>query len=245
MIQILMPMGGLGQRFRDVGIDTPKPLIEVDGMPMFEKALRSFDSYPGDVSLIVVVRSADDAIHGIARRIMETRPEARIVFLDHDTQGPIESALVAEGELDLSQPVVVMDCDIAFVSDEYLSLIESNVDTFDGVLLSFPSSAPRYSYVEMDDRGFAIRTAEKDPISNHALMGAYYFRSGAVFVAAAKAVMARGLSPQRPEFYMSLTYNELIADGSAVGVATGDFYCFGTPRELEDYRRTGLPINAM
>ena len=37
----LIPMAGAGQRFVDGGYDTPKPLIEVDDMPMIVKAANS------------------------------------------------------------------------------------------------------------------------------------------------------------------------------------------------------------
>ena len=52
-LQVLMPMGGLGQRFRDVGVFTPKPLIEVGGIPMFKRALRSLAARAGFAPRVV------------------------------------------------------------------------------------------------------------------------------------------------------------------------------------------------
>ncbi|HIB92841.1 MAG TPA: lipopolysaccharide biosynthesis protein, partial [Candidatus Lambdaproteobacteria bacterium] len=37
----LIPMAGAGQRFVDGGYDTPKPLIEVDELPMIVQAANS------------------------------------------------------------------------------------------------------------------------------------------------------------------------------------------------------------
>ena len=240
MLQVLMPMGGLGQRFRDAGFTTPKPLIEVDGVPMFRRALTSFEPYPGERSLTVVVRQDDDASNGISALIQEAHPGATVVPLTRNTRGAVESALEARAVLDRDQPLVVMDCDIAFDSPEYFRTITEREDV-DGVLLSFRSDQPRYSYVEVSPEGLAVRTAEKDPISPHALMGAYFFRRAGLFIDAGDRLMSRPIGADMKEYYMSLAFNELIAAGRRVAVASGDFYSFGTPDELAAYRATGAP----
>ena len=42
MVQIVLPMTGLGKRFRDAGYTDPKPLIDVDGKPMIEHVVSLF-----------------------------------------------------------------------------------------------------------------------------------------------------------------------------------------------------------
>jgi NDP-sugar pyrophosphorylase family protein len=243
-LQVLMPMGGLGTRFRAVGISTPKPLIEVDGGPMFRRALRSFDPWAGDKTVTVVVRSDDDAEHGLASAVLRAQPDARIVLLDHDTRGAVETALVARDALDPDQPLVVIDCDIAFDSPEYFRVLADAVEqqSLDGLLLSFSSVLPRYSFAEVGPDGLVVRTAEKRAISSDALMGVYSFTSARVFLEAADRLMARQIDAAMPEYYVSLVFNELIASGRRVGLVRGDFYCFGTPEELAAYRETGLPV---
>jgi choline kinase len=39
MINIVIPMAGEGSRFKDVGVDTPKPLIEIDGKTLIEHSI--------------------------------------------------------------------------------------------------------------------------------------------------------------------------------------------------------------
>lgn len=245
MLQIVMPMGGLGQRFRDAGIDTPKPLIEVDGVPMFRKALDSFKQYPGGTQLIVVIREDDDDAFGLADAIRAASAEARIVRIDSNTRGAVETALRAESVLDPELPMVILDCDIAFESARYFESITAAAEAgsaVDGVLLSFPSREARYSYAETDETNRVIRTAEKDPISANALMGSYFFSRADTFINAGHALVARQVSATMPEFYVSLVFNILIAEGKRIELSTGTFYCFGTPGELADYVRTGEPI---
>ncbi|MGY1623513.1 glycosyltransferase family 2 protein [Geodermatophilus sp. SYSU D00965] len=243
-LQVLMPMGGLGTRFRKVGVTTPKPLIEVDGAPMFQRALRSFAPWTGEKTVTVVVRADDDREHGLARQVLAAEPSADIVLLDHDTRGAVETCLEARDSLDPDQPLVIMDCDIAFDSPEYFRVLAQAAQTrdVDGLLLSFRSTEPRYSFAEVGPDGLVVRTAEKQAISSDALMGVYSFTSARVFLEAADRLMAKQIDAAMPEYYVSLVFNELITSGRRVGLVRGDFYCFGTPEELAAYRETGLPV---
>jgi NDP-sugar pyrophosphorylase family protein len=243
-LQVLMPMGGLGTRFRKVGITTPKPLIEVGGVPMFQRALRSFGPWTGGKSVTVVVREDNDREFDLARRVVDAEPAASIVLLDHDTRGAVETCLQARDRLDPDQPLVIMDCDIAFDSPEYFRVLERAVGArdVDGLLLSFRSTEPRYSFAEVDDGGLVVRTAEKQAISTDALMGVYSFTSARVFLEAADRLMARQIDAAMPEYYVSLVFNELIDSGRRVALVRGDFYCFGTPEEKALFEETGAPV---
>ena len=39
---IIMPMAGRGVRFKKYGIDTPKPLIKINNLPMFAASAMAF-----------------------------------------------------------------------------------------------------------------------------------------------------------------------------------------------------------
>lgn len=236
-LQILMPMGGLGQRFRDAGIDTPKPLIEVNGTPMFQKALASYDKYDGEKIHIFVIRKDTDEQYQLADQIRAILPDAKIKVLDHNTRGAVETCLVAEDFINPELPLVIMDCDIAFDAGNYFEKIDTAIatDSPSGLLLSFDSTDPRYSFAEINDDGNVIRTAEKVAISNHALMGAYFFTRASNFLNAAHELLNDEISASMKEYYVSLIYNILISQDNEIGLAEGTFYCFGTPEELASY----------
>lgn len=44
-MQIVIPMSGLGKRFKEAGYNDPKPLIQVDGKPIIEHVVNLF---PGE-----------------------------------------------------------------------------------------------------------------------------------------------------------------------------------------------------
>ncbi len=236
-LQILMPMGGLGQRFRDAGFDTPKPLIDVEGVAMFQKALAAYNDYAGDKKHLFVIRKDTDDEYGLGQQIKALLPDARINILDHNTRGAVETCLIAEGLIDPELPLVIMDCDITFSAPNYFEMIQQAVDNdnYDGLLLSFDSSDPRYSIAEIDNNGLVVRTAEKVAISDNALMGAYFFTRASTFLDAAHELLGREISETMKEYYVSLIYNILIESNKRIGLAKGLFTSFGTPEELQNY----------
>lgn len=240
-LQILLPMGGLGQRFRDEGYTTPKPLIEVEGTPMFLRAIESFDGLDVQKQTAFVVRQDAQDEYDLATSIQNILPDAKIVILGHNTRGAAETALLAKEYIDPNNPLIIMDCDFEFTSVEYFAYVRDILKdaSYDGVLLSFVSDNPRYSYAKVDEQGFVTETAEKVVISNNALWGAYCFARGSLFIEYAEKIMQQGLSDERKEFYISYVYSEMIADGHKIKLAMVDeFHSFGTPTELNEYLST-------
>nr|ABH02988.1 SpaE [Spirochaeta aurantia] len=239
-LQILFPMGGLGQRFRDQGYDLPKPLIAVDGEPMVLRALRSFDGLVGDLKIIFIVRQDAQTDHGLAESLVDYVPGATCVLLAGNTRGAVETCLVAANLIDTDTPLVVMDCDLAFRSREYFSRLSrfGSPDGGDGLLLSFPSQSPRYSYAQIDASGRVVDTAEKVVISQNALAGAYGFRSGRLFREYAERLVTRPLNSEMREYYLSFLFREMVGAGLTVHLAKADeYHSFGTPEELAAYHR--------
>lgn len=236
-LQILMPMGGLGQRFRDKGYDTPKPLIDVDGVAMFQKALAAYDDYAGDKRHLFVIRKDTDDEYGLAEKITALLPDAKIAILDHNTNGAVETSLIAQDLIDPELPLVIMDCDITFDAPHYFEKMTEAVEEekFDGLLLSFTSSDPRYSFAQINEDGIVTQTAEKVAISDNALMGAYFFTKASTFLDAAHELMGRQLDDSLKEYFVSAIYNILIDSNHRIGLAKGSFTSFGTPEELQAY----------
>ena len=58
MINIIIPMAGLGSRFSKNGIKTPKPLIRVDGKTLIEHSVESLGI---DGRYIFITRKYDNS----------------------------------------------------------------------------------------------------------------------------------------------------------------------------------------
>ena len=233
-----MPMAGEGSRFRNAGWTTPKPLIELHGKPLFVRAIESVrvDSAPMKYSFIVRKEHIDN--EEIDRKIHAILPEANVFNVEKTTRGAVETCLVAESAIADDDAVVVMDCDLEFASEGYKRLIAGALladHPSGGALVSFDSTEPRYSYALADADGNVVKTAEKEPISNDALCGAYFFASGKEFKEIAHQLLNEPVM-EKPEFYVSLLYNYLLRKGAPVKITKMEMYrSYGTPEELKQW----------
>lgn len=239
-LHIIMPMAGEGSRFLKEGWNTPKPLIELNGKPLFLHAVNSISIPNVPMKYSFIVRQEHIDKYYIDRGIRAILPDANIFSVLKTTRGAVETCLLAESVIAPDDAVIVMDCDLEFRSREFNQSIREILAkpadaTSGGMLVSFTSEDSRYSYAQTDAVGNVVRTAEKEVISNHALCGAYFFSSGKSFLAAAHRLLNEQVFT-KPEYYLSLLYNYLIKDGEPVRLATLDeYYSYGTPEELKRY----------
>ena len=236
-LHIIMPMAGEVSRFAKAGWTTPKPLIELRGVPLFMRAINSVALEGVNMKYSFIVRQEHIDNHGIDKLIKDIQPDANVFSVLKTTRGAVETCLVAGSAIDDEDAIVVMDCDLEFRSVRYNELVSAALSipanqADGGALVSFDSDNPRYSYALVDNEGRVLRTAEKEPISNHALCGAYFFGSGRDFKRIAHQLLDDG-THGKAEFYVSLLYNYLLAEGKVVRLATmEEYYSYGTPEEL-------------
>lgn len=233
-------MAGEGSRFAKAGWTTPKPLIELNGQPLFKHAISSVAAEGIQMKYSFIVRQEHIDNYAIDKGIRSFLPEANIFSVLKTTRGAVETCLMAESAIADEDAIIVMDCDLEFRSKEFLKIIklilsEPVEKSSGGALVSFESDQPRYSYAELGDDGLVKRTAEKEVISNHALCGAYFFSTGREF----KQIAHRLLDEpefKKPEYYVSLLYNYMLERGEKVYLAPmEEYYSYGTPEELKRY----------
>lgn len=239
-LHIIMPMAGEGSRFLKEGWNTPKPLIELKGVPLFKRAIGSVIIEGAPMKYSFIVRKEHIDRYHIDDQIKAILPEANIFFVEKTTRGAVETCLMAESAISYDDSIVVMDCDLEFRSKGYAEgikeILSRPIDNVNGgMLVSFESTEPRYSYAEVDENMIVRRTAEKEVISNHALCGAYFFSSAKGFLKVAHKLLEEPAF-NKPEYYVSLLYNYLLADGETVKLSTmEEYYSYGTPEELKRY----------
>lgn len=239
-LHIIMPMAGEGSRFLNEGWTTPKPLIELHGVPLFKRAIGSVAVTDAPMKYSFIVRKEHIDKYHIDEQIKAILPNANVFYVEKTTRGAVETCLMAESVIKEDDAIVVMDCDLEFRSKGYTEGIKDILkqpleQANGGMLVSFESSEPRYSYAEVDENMIVKRTAEKEVISNHALCGAYFFSTGKGFLNAAHRLLNEPIFT-KPEFYVSLLYNYLLANGETVRLATmEDYRSYGTPDELKRY----------
>lgn len=239
-LHIVMPMAGEGSRFLKEGWTTPKPLIELNGQPLFKHAISSVTDKDIQMKYSFIVRQEHIDKYQIDKGIRSFLPGANLFSVVKTTRGAVETCLIAENAIADDDAVIVMDCDLEFRSKKFMEIIKQILnkpieEATGGALVSFESNEPRYSYAALGEDGFVARTAEKEVISNHALCGAYFFASGRRFKQIAHLLLAEPAFT-KPEYYVSLLFNYLLKDGEKVWLAPmEEYYSYGTPEELKRY----------
>lgn len=240
ILHIVMPMAGEGSRFAKAGWTTPKPLIELNGQPLFKHAISSVATEGVRMKYSFIVRKEHIEKYRIDVGIRAFLPEANIFSVANTTRGAVETCLMASSAIADDDGVIVMDCDLEFRSAKFIEIIkgilsQSLEEAEGGALVSFESDQPKYSYAEIGADGCVKRTAEKEVISNHALCGAYFFSTGRRFKQIARQLLNEP-EFKKPEYYVSLLYNYMLEDGEKVYLAPmEEYYSYGTPEELNRY----------
>jgi len=237
-LHILMPLGGLGKRFKDQGFELPKPLIEVDGIPMFQKALSSFNSLQVEIETIAVFRRTHEEEFQLGTKLKQARPQMKIVILEELTRGAMETCLFAQKFIPGDDALVVLDCDLFFRSPQYLDYIYEAINAADllcsGALTYFTSDQPRYSFIKVEN-DTVLEIAEKKVISSCAVIGSYFFSKSEIFFNCAQEIMK---SPplEASEYYVSAVYKRLLTQNHIFKAAKSlQYNSFGTPEELSTY----------
>jgi UDP-N-acetylglucosamine diphosphorylase / glucose-1-phosphate thymidylyltransferase / UDP-N-acetylgalactosamine diphosphorylase / glucosamine-1-phosphate N-acetyltransferase / galactosamine-1-phosphate N-acetyltransferase len=236
MTNIVIPMAGLGSRFADAGFDKPKPLIEVDGKTLLEHSVESL-GIPGRYIFITREyenREYNKQITEILDNVAPGHIEIRVSGKQHGTS---YSALFAKDYINTDEELILTNCDQRLEWDPEDFLRFSRSHGLDGSILTHESSSHKHSYAVIKN-GFVTHLAEKNPISNNALVGLHYWKSGKDFVSSAEKLVKECISENR-EAYVSLTYNYLIADNKkivAYQIPANAYIPLGTPRDLEIYQ---------
>ena len=215
MTNVVIPMAGLGKRFTDVGYETPKYLLNVDGVPMIQKAVWGCNM---GGKYIYIVRKDHSEKYKLKELLPTLTPPLEVVVIEVDevTGGAAESVLLAKEHIDNDDLLVICDSDGIVEWDPIKFLVEVGEERhLDGAIATFNGAGDRWSYVELDENNIATRIAEKDPISDKACTGVYYWRYGSDFVKYAEYMIANK-ETVNGEFYVAPVYNYAIKDGKVV-----------------------------
>lgn len=237
-MNFVIPMAGRGDRFRKAGYEVPKLLLPAFGRTLLEW---SVDSLPLSLASRLIFIGLDehrrDVEPLIFRRYRSYCP--RCVWLPEVTRGQAETVLMASEDWDCDAPLVIFNIDTAFSSSSLAGTLQR--DDVDGVLGSFRSTEPRFSFAAVDEHGIVRDVKEKIAISDRALTGLYHFRATAAFAEIAGDVVRRG-ETTKGEFYVAPLYNQLIAQGQSFVLDTCDSVSIlGTPEEYESFLAAGSP----
>ena len=247
MLNIVIPMAGHGSRFFNAGFKTPKPLIQIHGIPMVNLVIQNIRPSQ-EHRFIFICQKEHDKKYSLNAKLKEWSPNSIFIGIDHVTDGAACTVLLAENYIDNDSGLMIANSDqwIDFNINKYLSIQES--ERLDGQIMTMEASDPKWSYVGFDENGDINKVVEKEVISSEATVGIYNFAKGSSFCTAANT-MIESKKTVNGEYYVAPVYNELISKGKKIGIYNigcedHGMHGLGTPQDLEKFIESDVSIRA-
>jgi dTDP-glucose pyrophosphorylase len=231
-LNVLIPMAGAGSRFQQAGYTFPKPLIDVQGKPMIQVVV---DNLNIEANYIYVVQKEHREKYNLDTLLNLITPGCKVVEVDGLTEGAACTALLAKEFINNDSPLFFANSDQFVEWDSTEFMYKMNETDADGGIVSFRSTHPKWSFAKVDEQGLVSEVAEKNPISDIATVGYYYWKKGSDFVKYAEDMIEKNIRVNN-EFYVCPVFNQAIQNGKQI--RTFDIpkmWGLGTPEDLKYY----------
>jgi HAD superfamily hydrolase (TIGR01509 family) len=231
-MNVLIPMAGAGSRFEKAGYTFPKPLIEVNGKPMIQVVVNNLNF---DSKHIFITQKQHRIKYNLDSLLNLISPECSIIDVDGVTEGAACTTLLAKELINNDNPLIIANSDqfVDWNSSEFMyKMQEQDVDAG---ILTFKSNHPKWSYAKIDEYGYVTEVAEKNPISDIATVGIYYWKRGRDYVRFAEMMIEKGIRSNN-EFYVCPVFNQAIEHGLKIKTFNIEkMFGLGTPEDLNFY----------
>ncbi len=260
---LVLPMAGLGERFKNEGYLLTKPLILVSGKHMVEQALNDL---PPSFYQVFVMRLDMPGYHEISTKLKFLYPQSRVVSIPNVTQGQACTASIGLDYLEKvapndASPVVFGTCDSGALYDQEALkrlLNNSEVDVIVWGVRGHVNAIRRpymFGWIDANDQGLishiSVKSPLRNPDSDPIVIGVFIFRTASIFRSSFNSLLKRD-GRINGEFYIDEVVNDAIELGLRCHLFEVDhFFAWGTPDELRTFeywqscfhKWTGHPYN--
>ncbi len=242
---IIIPLGGKGERFKNLGYTKPKPLISVLGKEIICWLIDNLDLDESDRLIIPYNNELEN--YRFEEFLQFKYPKINFTFvkLEKQTEGAIETVLIACNKLFeedkfiennhlFSEEVMCVDGD-NFFSTNIIKKYKENKYKNCVFTIVDKNTEPIYSYVKVNEKGHIIDMIEKQKISDFACCGIYCFRRMSDLINDCNYIIKNKIK-QKGEYYMSGLIKLLIEKEALIDniiIDNKDFICLGTPLQVK------------
>lgn len=241
MLKIIIPLAGSSEIFQKAGFTYPKPLIEIIGKPMIEWVIESTKSLMVSNQIIFIIKEEEANKYHLDNTLRLLNPNCEIVKIKNKTRGGLCSVLMAIDKIENEDSILILNSDQIIEADlseinDYWMKKQSDVG-----VVTFKSVHPRWSYA-LSEAENIIQTAEKNPISNQAIAGYYYFNSAKLFFDCAFQTIINDVQTDGM-FFISPVINEFILRNKKVNFYELDiknYHSFYSPKLINEFEKNYL-----
>ena len=237
-MNIIIPIGGKGERFKNKGYINPKPLIDIFEKPMIFYVLDSLNINENDTIYIIYNTLLER--DKFTQVIKNNYPLIEFISLPRDTKGAAETLYLGlkgmNNGITNSNKNIVLDCDTVYqedIIDIYRNSLYNNA-----VFYSVKENEkPIYSYIQLDENAKIVDIKEKKKISNNANTGAYCFENIEILCKYCKYILDENIVFNN-EPYTSCVINEMIIKNivfHGIELKDSSIVSLGTPTDVEKY----------
>ena len=229
-LNILIPMAGAGSRFEQAGYTFPKPLIDVRNKPMIQVVVENLNIKS---NFIYIVQKSHREKYNLDTLLNLITPKCKVIEVDGITEGAACTALLAKKYINNSSPLFFANSDQFVEWDSNEFMYKMNETKADGGIVTFKATHPKWSFAKINSKGLVTEVAEKNPISNIATVGYYFWKQGSDFVKYAEQMIKKNIRVNN-EFYVCPVFNEAIRDNKEIRTFNvNKMWGLGTPEDLK------------
>ncbi len=234
-MNIIIPIGGKGERFKQNGYNLPKPLINILDKGMIFYLIDNLNIDINDKIFIICYNLEQ---YNFKNTIQDKYPFINFIILHNQTKGASETLMIGLEEiikLTNNKKCLLMDCDTFYTQNVILMYKNINENAV-FYTLNYEKN-PIYSYIKMSDNYKITEIKEKIKISDNSNTGIYCFNDINILYKYAKYVVKNNIT-FNGECYTSCIIDSMLNDNyNFIGIQLEPKYVFnlGTPEQLNNY----------
>lgn len=234
-MNIIIPLGGKGERFKNDGYLLPKPLIKVFDKEMIFYVLDNLNINNDDKIFIIYYNLEQYNFEDI---ILKKYPLINFIILNKQTLGASETIMIGLEQiikLSTNKKCLLLDCD-TFYTQDIISLYR-NINE-NAVFYTINNEVkPIYSYIKLDEKLNIKQIVEKVKISDNANTGIYCFNDINELLYYSKKVVNNNINFNN-ECYTSCIIDQMIKNNKifkGIELKQENVFNLGTPEQLNTY----------
>jgi HAD superfamily hydrolase (TIGR01509 family) len=235
-MNIIIPLGGKGERFSKNGYKEPKPLIPIFDKCMIEYVIDNLVLIENDKVFIIYNKNLEN--FNFSKYINSKYSFIHLIEIN-DTKGAVETLFLGiehiKNNNEYNEKCLILDCD-TFYTENIREIFNQSNDNMVFYTKNYDKN-PIYSYIELNNESKIINIKEKEKISNNANTGAYAFTDITVLHYFCKYILDNNVTFNN-EPYTSCVISEMIKMNiSFSGYELKDDYVFslGTPLAVQKF----------
>ena len=231
-LNVLIPMAGAGSRFEQAGYTFPKPLIDVRNKPMIQVVVENLNI---KANYIYIVQKSHREKYNLDTLLNLITPNCKVIEVDGITEGAACTALLAKEHINTNSSLFFANSDQFVEWDSNEFMYKMNETNCDGGIVTFQATHPKWSFAKINEQGLVTKVAEKNPISDIATVGFYYWKQGSDFVKYAEDMINKNIRVNN-EFYVCPVFNQAIENNKKIRTFNiSKMWGLGTPEDLKYY----------